>query len=162
MVRLDREELAWAAGFFDGEGSTGAYGPHHAYPRCQVAQAVDDPARPEIVPVTLQRFQRAVGGLGYFSCAITSPAASARAQYKWHAWSFEHMQAVVAMLWAFLSPMKRAQMRKALKAYHGYTGSRRRPIPKALCCISGCDRPHVARGWCSTHYARWRKHGAPA
>jgi hypothetical protein len=29
------------------------------------------------------------------------------------------------------------------------------------CSIDGCDRPHVARGWCDTHYRRWLNHGDP-
>lgn len=28
------------------------------------------------------------------------------------------------------------------------------------CTITGCDRPLRARGWCATHYARWKRHGA--
>jgi 5-methylcytosine-specific restriction endonuclease McrA len=28
-----------------------------------------------------------------------------------------------------------------------------------LCTIDGCERPLRARGWCATHWARWRKHG---
>jgi hypothetical protein len=28
------------------------------------------------------------------------------------------------------------------------------------CSIEGCDRPVLARGWCSTHYRRWRTTGA--
>ena len=27
------------------------------------------------------------------------------------------------------------------------------------CSVDGCDRPKIARGWCGTHWARWRKHG---
>lgn len=27
------------------------------------------------------------------------------------------------------------------------------------CSVAGCDRDVVARGWCSAHYFRWRKHG---
>ena len=30
-----------------------------------------------------------------------------------------------------------------------------------MCSIDGCSRPHVARGWCHTHYARWKHHGSP-
>lgn len=28
-----------------------------------------------------------------------------------------------------------------------------------ICVIAGCERTVLARGWCGTHYARWRKHG---
>lgn len=29
------------------------------------------------------------------------------------------------------------------------------------CSIEGCEEKHAARGWCSTHYQGWRKHGDP-
>lgn len=29
------------------------------------------------------------------------------------------------------------------------------------CCIEGCFKPVKARGWCSTHNARWERHGDP-
>lgn len=29
------------------------------------------------------------------------------------------------------------------------------------CSIEGCERPHLARGWCGAHYARWKRHGDP-
>jgi hypothetical protein len=28
-----------------------------------------------------------------------------------------------------------------------------------MCSVGGCDRSASIRGWCSAHYARWRKHG---
>ncbi len=34
-------------------------------------------------------------------------------------------------------------------------------MSKASCSVEGCDREAVARGWCPTHWARWRKHGDP-
>jgi len=30
-----------------------------------------------------------------------------------------------------------------------------------ICSIPECPDPHVARGWCWRHYARWRKYGNP-
>jgi hypothetical protein len=30
-----------------------------------------------------------------------------------------------------------------------------------LCRYEECRNPQKARGWCGTHYARWRKHGDP-
>jgi len=29
------------------------------------------------------------------------------------------------------------------------------------CKIDGCERPAKGRGWCTTHWARWRKYGDP-
>lgn len=29
----------------------------------------------------------------------------------------------------------------------------------ARCSVSGCTRPRSARGWCATHYERWRRNG---
>ena len=34
-------------------------------------------------------------------------------------------------------------------------------VTTPVCSIEGCDQPHEARGWCATHYARWRRHGDP-
>lgn len=30
-----------------------------------------------------------------------------------------------------------------------------------LCTIDDCERPGIARGWCSKHYERWRRTGDP-
>lgn len=29
------------------------------------------------------------------------------------------------------------------------------------CSVEGCEKPHLARGWCGMHWARWRKWGDP-
>ena len=34
-------------------------------------------------------------------------------------------------------------------------------MDKNTCNIGGCDRTLYARGWCSKHYKRWRRHGDP-
>ena len=30
-----------------------------------------------------------------------------------------------------------------------------------LCSVEGCGKPRKSRGWCSTHYERWRRNGDP-
>jgi hypothetical protein len=30
------------------------------------------------------------------------------------------------------------------------------------CTIEGCEKPHMARGWCAMHYLRWWRTGDPA
>lgn len=32
-------------------------------------------------------------------------------------------------------------------------------MPDATCSIDGCTKPVHGRGWCSTHYMRWRRNG---
>lgn len=32
-------------------------------------------------------------------------------------------------------------------------------MPDRSCTVDGCDRPHVARGYCTLHWRRWKKHG---
>lgn len=34
-------------------------------------------------------------------------------------------------------------------------------MTKPTCSIEDCDRPSVARGWCSKHWQRWQRHGDP-
>lgn len=30
-----------------------------------------------------------------------------------------------------------------------------------VCLIEGCDKPLYNRGWCASHYSRWKRHGDP-
>ena len=34
-------------------------------------------------------------------------------------------------------------------------------MDKRTCSVEGCAKDAAARGWCMTHYVRWRKHGDP-
>lgn len=113
---MDRESLAWAAGFFDGEGS--AFIRRHrpkASHRKWLYYVSLSLAQTE--PKTLRRFHAAVHGLGQ----IRGPYAVATSGYKrkpiwnWSAGRFEHVQAIVAMLWPWLSEPKRAQITTCLQ-----------------------------------------------
>lgn len=34
-------------------------------------------------------------------------------------------------------------------------------MSERTCTIDGCERKHIARGWCHTHWKRWKTHGDP-
>lgn len=34
-------------------------------------------------------------------------------------------------------------------------------MTQRTCSVDGCERPSKARTWCTTHYARWKRNGAP-
>jgi hypothetical protein len=98
---IDREELAWAAGFFDGEGCF-SFTTKAGYGAAAIGQVDRAP---------LERFQAAVGGLGkiYGPYFKIYPGRGIGAKYR-----REHVQAVVAMLWFKLGPSKKEQATRVL------------------------------------------------
>lgn len=105
MIQPNREELAWAAGFFDGEGCTvQRHIKGNVYPALSVSQVERAP---------LERFQRAVGGLGTIGKAYQYGRMKNSIQH-WHVSSFTEVQAVIAMLWGFLCQPKRDQYKRVL------------------------------------------------
>lgn len=123
-------ELAWAAGFFDGEGSTGSApkrGADSLGVFASVPQAASTPQRP---PAVLFRFHRAVGELG----RIGNPYFDRRSRaylFQWRTDNFEEVQAVTALLWRDLGTVKRAQASRVLSrvAEHYATTRFRRRRP---------------------------------
>jgi len=99
-----REQLAWAAGLFNGEGSIGCYR-MSGNPRPNMSMGQTD-------RWVLDEFHCAVLRLG----KVLGPYA--RGKYKplfsWQTAKFETCQAVIAMLWPWLSPQKRAQATTAM------------------------------------------------
>ena len=120
-----REELAWCAGFFDGEGHIGTgigriKGKWTARPlRLNVSQTDR---------FVLDRFRDAVG-IG----RVTGPYLNTKRRpneapvFYFQVARFESVQAVVALLWTWLSPVKREQAQAALLAM------RARPTHKGTC-----------------------------
>lgn len=102
---MDREELAWAAGFFDGEGSTGTYSKVGRRGSIHMTVGQDHLE-------LLERFHRAVLGIG----SIYGPYKNSKQRY-WKAFGHEDVQAAGALLWSFLGPIKRAQWKTALKQW---------------------------------------------
>jgi len=126
VIEINREGLAWAAGFMDGEGNfrckKSKYGT--LSPIMQAAQ---------IDPDVLYRLNRSLGNIG----TVYGPYKLKTGKDVWsfHVGSFEKFQAASAMLWPFLSNIKRQQISSVL------TDPRAgRPKPKTIrCVLSGHD-----------------------
>lgn len=117
--------VAWAAGFFEAEGTVGAYiRPGHRRIAASIAQASASE-----VPDVLVRFHAAVLGLGAVSGPRFVPSPWSRLpQYRWACWRFEHVQALVALLWPWLGERKRAQSAMALTKWRGWEPVSRRSV----------------------------------
>ncbi len=117
LQALDPLELAWAAGFFDGEGSTMA---HRRRRNGYLTLDVSVPQASRAgIPVPLLRFQRAVLGLG----RIDPPRSNGT--YVWRSRGFGEAQATIALLWPHIGEVKRTQAAHAMQAVREQYDSRR-------------------------------------
>lgn len=122
-IVIDRERLAWAGGFFDGEGHVGGEG-DHGYPGINIKQAGSYSQVPEVFP----RFRDAVCGLGYiYGPMFAAEQMEHLPQWAFEAHGFEAVQAIFAMLWPWLGPVKRAQFAIVLRKYAALPMPRRNP-----------------------------------
>lgn len=100
---MDRHELAWAAGFFDGEGWANRSG--------RGVQSRINQSDSDGVPAALLRFQRAV------DCGrLHGPVREEGRQdlYYWDATSRGDVEAVANAIWPWLGSVKRAEFAAAL------------------------------------------------
>ena len=134
--RIEVADLAWAAGFFDGEGSTLLKG---GYPGISIHQAgtLTDP------PEVLVRFQRTFGGIGYVAGPDAPTNEHHRPRWTYETHGYERTQVLVAMMWKWLGPIKRSQAVAVLTAF------RDRPVPKRRAGVTrgrplntACKRGH--------------------
>ena len=108
---MDRYELAWAAGFFDGEGWANTVrqrGRSTGQPHAQINQAGSDG-----VPEVLVRFQKAVGGLGHLGGPYT--ASGRRPIYRWIASSRDDVEVLHHLLLPWLGAVKSTALANALE-----------------------------------------------
>ncbi len=113
---MDTHELAWAAGFYDGEGSiSGMHEKATRRPRTAVCIS-------QIEPTTLQRMQRAFGfGKMYGPYHRNPPQHDV---YTFVIRDFEHAQAAIAMMWRWLSEPKRKQAAAVFAQVKQYLAAR--------------------------------------
>lgn len=131
---LNKAELAWAAGFFDGEGTTclTRYKPKNQ----QRSYTVIAVGISQVEREPLERFQRAVGDLGVIIGPYQPRERNRKPQYRFRASGFERSQAIVVMLWPYLCSIKQAQAALALQQMRGEIRSIGRPTEKY------CSRGH--------------------
>lgn len=110
---LDREGLAWCAGFFDGEGSIGCYSAGKDYRRLSMTASQIDVA-------VLHKMQSHLGG----NVRGPYPNSGGQPNYVWELTRFEHVQQAVCCLWSWLGPVKRDQARRALVEMGEYRKTR--------------------------------------
>jgi hypothetical protein len=104
------EEAAWAAGFFDGEGSILIEGD----PRRPAVTMSIPQASASGVPEVLERF-RAIVGTGTISGPRLVPSPwSKLPQYRWQLKRFAEIERVVEMLYPYADIVKREQMARCL------------------------------------------------
>lgn len=115
MFTPSREDLAWAARFFDRKGTTGftTYWSNVRQKRCP--RIYLSLAQVEVGP--LLKFQQAVGGLGSIQGPYSSSHKNGKEYWKFSVQSFEKVQAIIGMLWNQLSTIKQEQAIQALKTY---------------------------------------------
>ena len=111
-----REALAWAGGFFAGEGSVhicynGGKPKNLPYPQVAISQSGD------LGREVLDRFHIATGALG----KIYGPKPPGRNQkqirWLWEANGFEKTQAIMALLWPWLGSVKQSKFEYICRAY---------------------------------------------
>lgn len=107
-MKFNHIELAWAAGFFDGEGHSGIFKTHNNL------GSVLNISQIEIS--TLNRFKYAIMNLGNVLGPYRGSKSRPNAQYfyQWKTTKFEYVQAIICLLWNYSSLPKRKQMTETL------------------------------------------------
>ena len=145
---MNREELAYAGGLFEGEGCVWAKKVNTGGRRTPALRIQMTDREP------LDRFAAAVG-LGRVRGPVLSPSAARlnkKPIYVWEISGHERSQAVVAMLWSWLGPRRRGRATEILLTCR--SGLRPNTPPVRRCSMSGCDRKHKGNGLCVVHYFR--------
>jgi hypothetical protein len=147
---MDREELAWAAGFFDGEGSIGCYRKDERRPASPMLQVS------QVDRFVLDRFQAALGGVGGIGGPYKPKTANSSTYYTFRSQKFSDVQHIVATLWFWLSPQKRQDAHKALAAHRDWINAR-------TCSVGHVGmKSSKGRSYCPTCKAAAGKSGGTA
>lgn len=143
----NREELAWAAGFFDGEGCVGIVRAHEKFERLPFVTVSITQAHREV----LDRFRAAVGvGTVHGPYKPRKPGYLPR--YSYRAGHLPQTQAICAMLWTWLGTLKREQFKQSLTRV---SFRRQTQCPHGRWPIFSC--PDCVRAYNTTKMREYRK-----
>jgi len=112
MPAWNREDIAWIAGFFDGEGNIGCVRRKYVGLHVQIGQA--DPELLERIRDTLD-FGKVYGP--YRAGGSFTTRNGFKPKWLWMVQGFERVQAFAAMVWPWLSTRRRDQVRQTLAAF---------------------------------------------
>ena len=120
-------ELAWAAGFYGGDGTTSAGlnkagGPGYRTLKAGIPQAACDGA----IPPVLTRFHEAVGAGSIRGPYVLKNPWSRQPQFVWSISGTRGVEPVLELIWPWLDDVKREQARVAISAARA---CRHRPLP---------------------------------
>lgn len=104
---MNREDLAWVAGVFEGEGCFSFHEKSRAISACISMTDLD-------VIETV----KSIIGLGTI-VSVKPGKVGWKPQWKWAVNSFEDVQAVAAMLWPWLKSRRRVKIKSVLKGFIG-------------------------------------------
>jgi len=125
-------EIAWAAGFFDGEGSTGCSWREKKRDR-QLRLSIS-----QVNKDNLLRFQNATGNLGHILGPYQRPGRKPIWAYRID--TAKGVKAIIGILWPFLSKEKRQQATVALDLFESlgkkYNLTRNRPYGERVDRVS--------------------------
>ncbi|MBU8920975.1 MAG: hypothetical protein KOO63_03860 [Bacteroidales bacterium] len=96
-------DIAWAAGFFEGEGCFSSTGGKRPAPDASVCGTDKE---------TIDKFHQ-IMGFGTLTVADKSKYGW-KTMYTWHAHGFEKFQATVAILWPHLSPRRKKRIQELM------------------------------------------------
>lgn len=121
MIDFNREELAWAAGFFDGEGTSFFYKQSkgdYPYITASIHQSGGEAGK-----ALLERF-RNITHLGKVTGPYRYGKPTWQPRHHWTCYGFEQVQALMAMLWTFLGTTKRQQFNATFLKFNHTTTKR--------------------------------------
>lgn len=131
----DREALAWAAGFFDGEGCT--FAAHRKQRTIRVGLSISQVEREP-----LERFVTATGNLAKILPRARTRKPTHRPIWTIQVTSWRNVQAIMAMLWPWLSRFKKDQYIRAVTELHADPGFFNREAGDRWPLKKVCKRGH--------------------